>query len=209
MPDMRLARSFHARFRGLGAGGRSARPRICPPLLLLLAVTSLLMTGTIACAEETITDEPDAPSEGQVEQEPEKSERAMVGDSITLSGNEEGLEMEVTVMAVQDPARNLEQFTSPRKGSRFVGIQLNLENVGGATYADSPTNGAALIDSSGQGHDATFATLKTEFNSNLRIQPGASQVGFIPFEIPRRAKLATFQFTLESGFGPETGEWTL
>lgn len=185
-------------------------------LLLLLAVT-LLGIGAIACAEETITDEPDPESEQQAGQEPEEAKdeqpaeetNAKVGDSITLSGTDEGLEMKVSVMTVQDPAKNLEAFTSPSKGSRFVGIQLELENVGSVAYADAPTNSAVLIDTSGQGHDATFATLKSEFNSNLRIQSGASQVGFIPFEIPKKAKLATFQFTLDSGFGPETGEWTL
>jgi hypothetical protein len=28
-------------------------------------------------------------------------------------------------------------------------------------------------------------------------------------QVPKGAKLRTFQFTLESGFGPETGEWIL
>lgn len=187
-------------------GGGPMRAR-----LMLLVAATLLGIGAIACAEETITDEPDVEGEEQPEEEQPAEEKttAKVGDSITLSGNEEGLEVKVTVMTVQDPAKNLEAFTSPSKGGRFIGIQLKLENVGSVVYADAPTNSAVLIDTSGQGHDATFATLKTEFNSNLRIQPGASQVGFIPFEIPKKAKLATFQFTLESGFGPETGEWTL
>jgi hypothetical protein len=181
------------------------RARFC-----LLVAVALLTTGATACAEETITTQPDTDTGEQGgEGQPPEENKAEVGDSITLSGNDEGLEMKVTVMTVQDPAKNLEPFTSPAKGGRFVGIQLELENVGSSVYADSPTNGAALIDKTGQGHDATFATLKTEFNSNLRIQPGASQVGFIPFEIPKGAKLAIFQFTLESGFGPETGEWTL
>ena len=174
-------------------------------------LVALLMMGAVACGDVTITDEPDDPGRSESGDSSGQSEEksASVGDSITLAGNEDGLEMKVTVMTVQDPAKNLADFSSPRKASRFVGVQLKLENVGDTPYADAPTNSATLIDASGQGHNATFATLNTEFNSNLRIQPGANQVGFVPFELPKKSKLATFQFTLDSGFGPETGEWTL
>jgi len=103
--------------------------------LFVQVAVALLSTGAIACAEETITNQPDTDTEDQAgeggEEQPAE-EMAKVGDSITLSGNEEGLEMKVTVMTVQDPAKNLEAFTSPSKGGRFVGIQLKLENVGSA-----------------------------------------------------------------------------
>jgi hypothetical protein len=31
----------------------------------------------------------------------------------------------------------------------------------------------------------------------------------VSFEVPKKARLRTFQFGTESGFGPEAGEWSL
>lgn len=35
------------------------------------------------------------------------------------------------------------------------------------------------------------------------------RVGYVSFEVPKKARLRTFQFGTESGFGPEAGEWSL
>jgi hypothetical protein len=38
---------------------------------------------------------------------------------------------------------------------------------------------------------------------------GARRQGCIPFEVPEGRKAKQFQFTLDSGFGPQAGEWSL
>ena len=45
--------------------------------------------------------------------------------------------------------------------------------------------------------------------SSVKIAPGDKRVGYISFEVPDGTKLTQFQFTLDSGFGPDTGQWEL
>jgi hypothetical protein len=47
------------------------------------------------------------------------------------------------------------------------------------------------------------------FASSAKIAPGARRQGCIPFVVPKGRKAKLFQFTLESGFGPQAGEWSL
>jgi hypothetical protein len=39
--------------------------------------------------------------------------------------------------------------------------------------------------------------------------PRDERVGFIVFQVPKGEKPDAFQFTLESGFASETGQWSL
>src|SRR5829696_2008734 len=45
--------------------------------------------------------------------------------------------------------------------------------------------------------------------SSIKIAPGSKRAGCLTFEIPKTAKPAVFQFTLDSGFADVTGEWQL
>lgn len=42
-----------------------------------------------------------------------------------------------------------------------------------------------------------------------KIAPGSSRVGCIAFDVPSGVRPKTFQFTLNSGFGDQTGEWRM
>ena len=132
---------------------------------------------------------------------------AKVGSTITLTGNDPGERMAVTVLKVVDPAHGGE-FDSPGPGKRFVGVEIRLKNVGRANYSDSPSNGAVILDTGNVGYQATLGAVEPDIGSP-KIPPGQSQVGFLTFEIPKTKKIAVLQFTLDSGFGPDTGEWSL
>jgi hypothetical protein len=41
----------------------------------------------------------------------------------------------------------------------------------------------------------------------VKIAPGSKRAGCLTFEIPKTANPGVFQFTLDSGFADETGEW--
>jgi hypothetical protein len=136
------------------------------------------------------------------------SEPAQVGDTIQLHGNDEGLVMAVTVSKVEGPAKAPGGLFGPDKGNRFVAIEIRLENAGSVVYSDSPGNGAVVVDTGDHEYDATISGLDQELGST-RIGPQDARVGLIVFEVPEEAKLRTFQLTLDSGFGPESGEWSL
>jgi hypothetical protein len=117
--------------------------------------------------------------------------------------------MEVTVLKVIDPSKPADDSFHAERGKRLVSVRLRLTNVGTLVYDDTPRNGAVMIDRDGQQHDAGVLDPVEPALDSPRIQPGESRVGFITFEIIKGIKLHAFQLTLDSGFGPETGEWRL
>lgn len=137
--------------------------------------------------------------------------KAGIGDSITLKGME-GETVKVKLLRVLDPAPAGE-FDTPSSGKRYVGVELQLTNVGAKTYKDSPSNGATMIYGASRQADATLLSdgpcAANGFASDARIAPGAKRRGCIPFEIGKSSKARTFQFALDSGLADEGGEWQL
>ncbi|MER8182609.1 DUF4352 domain-containing protein [Kitasatospora sp. NPDC094015] len=139
------------------------------------------------------------------------SQRAVIGDSLELTGFDAGERMTVTATQVVDPARPTSEVVAPSPGHRLVAVQFRLQNTGTADYADAPSNGATLIDSQGQSFNATIAptTAGPPFATPLRIARGESALGVISFDLPVGSTPAKVQFTLESGLAAQTGQWTV
>jgi len=79
------------------------------------------------------------------------------------------------------------------------------------TYEDSPSNGAQVIDSQDQQFDASLdeAGCPSFAGGSVRLPPGDERLGCIVFYIPKSAEIKRFQFTLNCGFGTETGQCRL
>lgn len=137
-------------------------------------------------------------------------QQAKIGDTLTLTG-EGGETMAVTVDGVMDPLQ-VGSYDQADPGQRFVGVQLALKNVGQVAYSDSPSNGATLLSNTNeqaQGQIVSGGPCGNDFQSSANIAPGDTQQGCIPFEMPTGEIPATFQFTLNSGFADQTGQWSL
>ncbi|MFG2076014.1 DUF4352 domain-containing protein [Nonomuraea maritima] len=135
---------------------------------------------------------------------------AAVGGSLTLAGNDPGLKVTVTVARVVDRATP-DRLSQPDTGKRLVAVEVTLQNSGQAVYDDSPSNGAILIDGEGQQYRTTLRTVQEGqgLGGGVTINTGDIRKGVIVFELPESASPAKFQFTLNSGFADQTGEWTL
>lgn len=181
----------------------SRRRKTIWALLCLALATPLMGQDDAGCATEI---ESGADNGGNGGGPPK---RAQLGDAITLEGQDS--RMRVTAIDVLDPAP-VGEFDQPQGNGRFVGVQMRLQNVGDTPYQDSPLNGATLIladDSRAMSTIVTGGPCASGFESDVRISPGSRQQGCIAFEVPGGARVKTFQFGLDSGFGPETGEWRL
>ena len=135
---------------------------------------------------------------------------ARVGSAITLSGNSSGEQMAVTVVKVISSALPGDEFTSAPAGDRLYAVQFRLRDTGTAAYSDAPSNGAAVTDSAGQSYQAGLADTASgcpAFPGTENIAPGSAGLGCIVFEVPEKAKITAVQFTLDSGMGPQTGQW--
>jgi hypothetical protein len=180
------------------------RTAVIAALAVALAGTTM---GASSCDTST-TSKPDQPGSSGGDG-PSKSPQAHLGDSITLKGTD--TKMKVTVTRVIDPV-HVGEFDQPSKGRRFIGIQIKLRNVGSKTYKDSPSNGAKLITTGDQQADTALITsgdCSSTFGSDATISPGSQQQGCIGFEVKKGAQPKRFQFGLDSGFGPQTGEWSV
>lgn len=138
---------------------------------------------------------------------PTTSAQARVGATLRVDGND-GEQLRVTLVQLVDPATG-KQFFKPE--GRYVAIQLRLENIGPSTVEDFPTNSAQLIDSQGQQYNPTYAetTAGQGFSGGVKLSPGDTRLGVVTFDLPAGMTPARFRYTLNSGFGGQTGEWLL
>jgi hypothetical protein len=180
-------------------------------IALVAVAVALMGADDSSCSTET-TNEPDAESDSGSDSGGggrDDQKVANIGDSITLKGTDTS--MKVTVLKVIDPVQ-AGQFDAAAAGNRYVGIQLRLRNTGDGPYDDSPSNGAELLmrnDTQAESALVSEGQCSSDFGSSAKIGPGSTQVGCIPFEAKNGLRPKTFQFTLDSGFGPEGGEWSL
>lgn len=178
-------------------------------------LAALLAVGLTACTDKpTITTAPDAPKNAAKKSSPApKKQTAQIGDALTLTGQEPGQQIAVTLKKWADPAKSSDEFMKPQDGQRWVAGQFELKNTGTKAYSDSPGNGAQVADTKGQRFHATIAggnlTVGAEMTSALKLPVGEKALGWIVFEIPTGAKPKSVQFTMNSGFAEQTGQWTI
>lgn len=173
-----------------------------------LLLSAVLTLGLTACAPAEVTSSPDEkPAEAQKTQEVQ----AKVGDTITLKGNDEGMKVAVTVVKVAQKAEGKDEFNQPEPGQRFAAVQIRLKNVGTIAYDDSPGNGAKVVDAQDQQYESYLGdvALGPSIGSDVKLAPGSTRKGYLVFSVPKKAKLTKFQFTLDSGFATQSGEWLL
>jgi hypothetical protein len=144
----------------------------------------------------------------------DKPQTLAIGDETTLKGLHGA--MKVKVLKVQDPmksppAKGLIREV-PRKGNRFVGVNVVLTNVGDKPYSDSILNGAHLVTDVAKAAQPTIllsGKCQSKFGTKTRVPAGGSKTGCLPFQVKKAAKVSGFELTLDSGYGPEKGSWTI
>lgn len=185
--------------------------------LLVLALAMLLAITVAACGDKEVATTPETSPPAQTTTTPEQPSStpsdtpsvAAVGDTINLTGQEEGERVAVTVVKVVDPAKPENEFSSPDAGMRFVAVQFRLKNIGTQVVDESPGNGAKIRDTQGQQFNETFADTAAGpgFGGSVTLTPGDTALGFLVFEVPTDSKIDRIQFALASGFARNIGQW--
>jgi hypothetical protein len=176
-------------------------------MLVIAAGMAVLAAACGTSAETARNPEPSATP--QVHQ-------VAVGQTVTLTGADPSggtarLRMAVSVRKVVSSTRGRGAYEQPRKGERFAAVRFVLRNVGAAEYQDSPTFGAKLVDTAGQGYDPTVATVTAGpgFSRVVSLPYGAVRSGYIVFAIPRKARIARVEYALNAGDALERASWSL
>ncbi|MFG2874895.1 hypothetical protein ACGFYU_07765 [Streptomyces sp. NPDC048337] len=134
------------------------------------------------------------------------------GETISLSGNEPGQRLDVTLVRVVDPATPADpEGPAPDTSTRLVAVRLRLENTGTAVYKDSPAPSAHLLDASGQRFAGlnTATTAGDSFPDTVMLSPGGTAEGHVTFRLPEHAVPAAVQFALNGGLADDVGHWSL
>ncbi|MFF7953956.1 DUF4352 domain-containing protein [Streptomyces griseorubiginosus] len=183
-----------------------------------LPLAVLIVTAVAACGEKQVSTTPassapehrtTATQQSTPTASPSPSV-ASVGDTLTLTGDESE-KVAVTVVKVVDPAAGKDEFSSPDSGKRFVAVQFRLKNVGSKVFDDAPDNDAKVKDEQGQQFDPSLLETSAGpgFGGSVTLPSGDSGLGFINFEVPATARITKIQFTLNSGFANDVGQWNV
>ncbi|WP_330333963.1 DUF4352 domain-containing protein [Streptomyces sp. NBC_00536] len=133
------------------------------------------------------------------------------GQTIELRGNRPGELLDVTLLAVTDPATPRAAYPQQDPAGRLVAVEFRLANTGTARYADTPRSGSYLLDLGGARHSSVAAatTAGDGFPDGHTLAPGDSATGWVTFELPKQARLAAVQFALNDGSADDIGQWNL
>ena len=139
----------------------------------------------------------------------EGTTKVALGEEATLSALDG--EMKVRVTKVIDPLPNPET-ERPKPGRRFVGVRVTLTNLGKKAYRDAPLNGSMLVTDLPKAANPTIligGNCPSRLGTKLRMPAGSKKSLCLPFQVKKKAKISAFRFRLNSGYGPETGEWAV
>jgi hypothetical protein len=142
---------------------------------------------------------------------PTGTQTAQVGSAIALAGLSPGEQVTVTVTKVYPGAQPVDQYSEPPVGDRLFAVAFQLKNTGSVGYSDAPTNSAIVFDSSGKSYKTQLDDVSEcpPFQTVVDIPVGSTSVGCIAYEVPNDARITKVQLILDSGYGPQTGDWNI
>ena len=176
-------------------------PRLVPCLIATLALAGC------GGGEEAAPTAASKPSGGG--EKPAGPTKAALGEEVTLTGLKG--EAKVRVTGIVDPLPNPDT-ERPKAGRRFVGVRLTIANTSEEPYRDAPLNGSMLVTDPPKASNPTIligGRCTSKLGTKLRLPAGAEKSLCLPFQVKKQAEISAFRFRLNSGFGPETGEWAV
>ncbi|MET9611925.1 hypothetical protein [Kitasatospora indigofera] len=145
---------------------------------------------------------------------PPATQVTALGEALSIKGEAPGEQVTVTFLQVVDPACAVGGSSSLLAGMKYVGLELRLTNSGRTQYSDAPSNCTwGWTDSGRQVGSYVWPTISAgpavAPHADLELAPGQSATGYVVMEIPENPRLTRIDFTPDSGFASETGEWKL
>jgi hypothetical protein len=96
-------------------------------------------------------------------------------------------------------------------GHKLIGLDLRVTNVGGKRFDDALPGGMLNLVGGESGKQTSLISGSSANpcpNPSLKLKQGQSKDVCIAFDVPTRARLQTFRFSTDSGYG-DTGLWRL
>jgi hypothetical protein len=82
-------------------------------------------------------------------------------------------------------------------------------HTGSQQYRDAPVNSAEAVDGRGQESSSRIAGTAAGpgFTGTTTLSAGDTALGYVTFKVPEEPRITEIQFTMNSGFADDTGEW--
>jgi len=147
--------------------------------------------------------------------EPVTTIKGAKGDTLTLQGS--GLNPDVNDYTRTKVKVTLKRTKGPIKGfkisskNKLMGVMLRFTNEGQQVYDDPLPNGTLKLVGGGKGKQASLIPLGGENpckNPTVKLKQGQSKNVCIAFEMPKKARLESFEYITDAGYG-DTGKWAL
>lgn len=142
--------------------------------------------------------------------------RGRKGDTLALLGQyatsvagtpKARVEVKVTLKGVRGPFTGFNLAA----GHKLIGFDVRITNVGDKMFDDPQPNGTLILIGGENGKPTNLITAGGTNpcpNPSLKLKKGQSAIACMAFDVPKNAKLQTFQYATDSGFG-DTGLWRL
>lgn len=165
-----------------------------------------------ATAEASPTATAEATAEATETDENRKDEitvKGRKGDTLTLLGQytstvdgkpEAREKVEVKLLGIRGPFSG---FDLPA-GHKLIGLDLQIKNVGKIRYDDALPSGTLILEGGENGKPTNLISgtgTNPCDNPSLKLKPGQSKKVCAAFDVPTSAKLLTFQYSTDSGYG--------
>ena len=129
--------------------------------------------------------------------------------STVILRGQTGERISVKPLRVLDPVE-VGEFNEPAEGMRYVGVEVRLRNLRRRAYQDSPGNGSKLVTAARRSiRSEILVDSNCNTDGSLTVPRGQSRITCVAFEVPIGTTPRFFEFTLNSGFGPDTGQWRM
>jgi hypothetical protein len=192
--------------------------------LAATAITGAALLALTACSSgaqsvKTAPDKPASTTSATITTAPAattpaaaKPTIAKVGDTVTVTGDE-GLKLAITLKKwLPHGVKSDNEYITPDSGKVWVAGQFEIKNVGTAVYDDSPDNCVQAADAAGQRYDSGYVdsiTAGPSMPSDVKLPTGDKALGWVVFEVPKGTTVTKIQYTPNSGFADQTGQWSI
>jgi hypothetical protein len=200
-----------------GCGGSSKTTTVtvaapdATPTTTVTTPTTTVATPTTPDTTPTIS----TPSADSKRQDP-ITVKGKTGDPLTLLGQyatsisgavKPRVKVQVTLTKVVGPFGGYDLA----KGHKLIGFELHVKNIGAKKFSDALPSGTLILVGGENGKQTNLITGSGKSpcdNPSLKLAQGEAKDVCVAFDVPKSAKLETFQFETDSGYG-DTGLWRL
>ena len=109
-----------------------------------------------------------------------------IGRTFTVTGQEAGEKLALTLVAVDQAARSTDTYEKPGAGMHYVATELRVRNVGSAPYEDDVNNCIAAFDNQNSKYSISYVEDITSGKvfDEVTLSPGQSAQGWSVYAVP-------------------------